>query len=68
MDSPNNISISNAETEIGNELDKDNDKNEESDEESEIPTKQKRAEKFVARKHGKEREPCMAAKTYAFSF
>ena len=60
---PNSTSISDAETESGNEHDTENDKNDAPDEEEveelEKRSKNKRYNKedFVARKHGKEREP-----------
>ena len=61
---PNSISISDAETESGNEHDNDIDKNdasnkEENEVEPENPPKNKKYDKedFIARKHGKEREP-----------
>ena len=57
---PNSISISDAETEDGSEPDKDNEKNDPPEvQEEEAPDKRKRytREDFVARKHGKEREP-----------
>ena len=64
LENPNNISISDAETEDDNELvndiDKDNKPNkEESDEEPEKPPKNRKynKEELVARKHGSEREP-----------
>ena len=59
---PNSISISDAETEDGAESDKDNEKNDPLEvQEEEAPGKRKRytREDFVARRHGKEREPCV---------
>ena len=64
LENPNNISISDAETEDDNEsingTGKDNEPNkEESDEEPEKPLKNRKynKEELVARKHGSEREP-----------
>ncbi|KAK1603809.1 hypothetical protein QYE76_027482 [Lolium multiflorum] len=64
VNDPNSISISDAETESGNEHDKDNDKNdtpdkEEVEEEPEKHAKNKKytKEDFIAEKHGNEREP-----------
>ncbi|KAK1649869.1 hypothetical protein QYE76_067674, partial [Lolium multiflorum] len=61
---PNSISISDAETESGNEHDKDNDKKDASDKEEveEEPEKHAKNKKytkedFIAEKHGNEREP-----------
>ena len=57
---PNSISISDAETEDGAEPDKDNEKIDPPEiREEEAPDKRKiyTREDFVARKHGKEREP-----------
>src|SRR5215203_4046846 len=63
VNDPNSISISDAETESGNEHDKDNDKNdapgkEEVEEEPEKHAKNKKytKEDFIAEKHGNERE------------
>ncbi|KAK1694299.1 hypothetical protein QYE76_010996 [Lolium multiflorum] len=64
VNDPNSISISDAETESGNEHDKDNDKDdtpdkEEVEEEPEKHAKNKKytKEDFIAEKHGNEREP-----------
>ncbi|KAK1649840.1 hypothetical protein QYE76_067645 [Lolium multiflorum] len=64
VNDPNSISISDAETESGNEHDKDNDKNdtpdkEEIEKEPEKPAKNKKytKEDFITEKHGNEREP-----------
>lgn len=64
VNDPNSISISDAETERGNEHNNDNDKNDASDkeeieEEPEKHTKNKKytKEDFIAKKHGNEREP-----------
>ncbi|KAK1626428.1 hypothetical protein QYE76_000743 [Lolium multiflorum] len=64
VNDPNSISISDAETESGNEHDKDNDKNDASDKEEveEEPEKHAKNKKytkedFIAKKHGSEREP-----------
>ncbi|KAK1668206.1 hypothetical protein QYE76_056365 [Lolium multiflorum] len=64
VNDPNGISISDAETESGNEHDKDNDKNdafdkEEVEDEPEKHAKNKKytKEDFTAKKHGNEREP-----------
>jgi hypothetical protein len=64
VNNPNSISIFDAETESGNEHDKDNDKNdasgkEEVEEEPEKHAKNKKytKEDFIAKKHGNEREP-----------
>jgi len=64
VNDPNSISISDAETESGNEHDKDNDKNDVSDKEEveEEPEKHAKNKKytkedFIAKKHGNEREP-----------
>ena len=61
---PNSLSISDAETESGNEHDNNIDKNdasnkEENEVEPENPTKHKKPDKedFIARKQGKERKP-----------
>ena len=61
---PNSISISDAETESWNEHENDNDKNDPPDEEEEEEASDKRCknkrynkEDFIARRHGKEREP-----------
>ena len=64
VNDPNSISISDAETESGNEHDKDNDKNDASDKEEVEDEPEKHAknkkytkEDFIAKKHGNEREP-----------
>jgi hypothetical protein len=64
VNDPNSISISDAETESGNELDSDKDKNdaldkEVSEKEPEKHTKNTKytKEDFIAKKHGNEREP-----------
>ncbi|KAK1653158.1 hypothetical protein QYE76_070963 [Lolium multiflorum] len=64
VNDPNSISISDAETESGNEHEEDNDKNdtpdkEEIEKEPEKPAKNKKytKEDFIAEKHGNEREP-----------
>ncbi|KAK1696057.1 hypothetical protein QYE76_012754 [Lolium multiflorum] len=64
VNDPNSISISDAETESGNEHDKDNDKDdtpdkEEVEEEPEKHAKNKKytKEDFITKKHGNEREP-----------
>ncbi|KAK1669512.1 hypothetical protein QYE76_057671 [Lolium multiflorum] len=64
VNDPNSISISDAETESGNEHEEDNDKNdtpdkEEIEKEPEKPAKNKKytKEDFITEKHGNEREP-----------
>ena len=64
VNDPNSISISDAETESGNEHDKDNDKSDVSDKEEVEDEPEKHAknkkytkEDFIAKKHGNEREP-----------
>ncbi|KAK1668025.1 hypothetical protein QYE76_056184 [Lolium multiflorum] len=64
VNDPNSISISDAETESGNEHDNGNDKNDASDKEEveEEPEKHAKNKKytkedFIAKKHGNEREP-----------
>ncbi|KAK1669519.1 hypothetical protein QYE76_057678 [Lolium multiflorum] len=64
VNDPNSISISDAETESGNEHEEDNDKNdtpdkEEVEKEPEKPAKNKKytKEDFITEKHGNEREP-----------
>ncbi|KAK1625845.1 hypothetical protein QYE76_000160 [Lolium multiflorum] len=64
VNDPNSISISDAETESGNEHDKNNDKNDVSDKEEVEDEPEKHAknkkytkEDFIAKKHGNEREP-----------
>ena len=61
---PNSISVSDAETENGNEPVNDNDRNNdnnneevESDSDSDTENKNHTKEDFIAKKHGKEREP-----------
>ena len=61
---PNSISVSDAETENGNEPVNDNDRNKdnnneevESDSDSDTKNKNHTKEDFIAKKHGKEREP-----------
>ena len=59
VNNPNDVFISDAETESGNEHKNDINKPEEQEEEPAPP---------VARKHGKERERAMGATSYAFPF
>ena len=58
INNPNAVSISDAETESGNEHDNYTNEPEEQEEETAHP---------VSKKHGKERERAMGAKSYAFS-